>query len=157
MDPLLATLVRRLHLTIRAEVLDYVRDHGYRDLTPPQLYVLQSPGPDGLGPTELARRTLMTKQALNHLLARMEASGYLERHDNDEDARARVVRVTDRGRDVMRLMVEASQILQHRWAGLIGPERMTALLGTLADLDAHVAVETLAGSGNPTNGGRPRQ
>jgi DNA-binding MarR family transcriptional regulator len=142
MDPtLLATLVRRVHLAIRAEILDYVHDRGYADLTPPQVYVLQSPGPDGLGPTELAQRTLMTKQALNHVLARMEAGGYLERHDSDHDARARVVRLTDRGRDVTRLLVEASAMLQDRWTELIGAERMEALVATLADLDEHVAAE----------------
>jgi DNA-binding MarR family transcriptional regulator len=86
----------------------------------------------------------------------MEVGGYLERHDSDEDARARVVRLTDRGREVMRLMSEASLILQDRWAGLIGRERMTALVGTLADLDTHVAVEDAAAS-NPTNGARRRR
>jgi DNA-binding MarR family transcriptional regulator len=145
MDPiLLATLVRRLHLIIRTEVLDYVHDRGYRDLTPPQVYVLQSPGPDGVRPTDLARRTLMTKQALNHVLARMEAAGYLERHGSDHDARARVVRLTDRGRDVTRLLVEASALLQDRWAQLIGPEQMESLVGTLRDLDSHVAAELAA-------------
>jgi DNA-binding MarR family transcriptional regulator len=149
MDLLLATLVRRLHLAMRAEVLAYVRDHGYPDVTPPQLYVLQLPGPDGVGPTELARRTLMTKQALNHVLARMELGGYVQRHDSDHDARARVVRLTGRGRDVMRLMSEASHLVQDRWGQLIGAERMAALKGTLADLDAKVAAEG-DGAANPT-------
>lgn len=87
----LVTLIRRLHLAVRAELLEHVHAAGYDDITAAHIYVFQTPGPDGLRPTELADRTLMTKQAMNHLLAGLEAGGYIQRVSVDGDGRARVL------------------------------------------------------------------
>ena len=84
----LVTLIRRLHLAIRAEIAEQVRAAGYDDIAPAHLYVFQTPGPCGVRPTELAERTLMTKQAMNHLLSGLEAGGYLERRRRRRRANA---------------------------------------------------------------------
>ena len=94
---LLSTLVRRLHLAIRRRLLAELQAAGHPDLTAAHMYVFQSPGPDGVRPTELAARTNMTKQAMNHLLAGLERGKYVERIPAANDGRGTVLRSTDRG------------------------------------------------------------
>lgn len=100
------------------------------------MYVFQSPGPEGARPTELALRTNMTKQAMNHLLARLESLGYLEREPSADDGRGTVLHLTARGRDVERIMHERSVELERAWARKLGKRRLEELRQLMRDLEA---------------------
>ncbi len=130
------TLIRRLHLAIRAQVLEQVRAQGFDDITASHIYVFQTPGPDGVRPTELARRTLMSKQSMNHLLAKLEDSGYLRRFDADGDGRGRVLRLTPKGRRLTTAIRAASVDIERRWTEALGATRLRDLTAVLEELDA---------------------
>jgi DNA-binding MarR family transcriptional regulator len=132
----LVTVVRRLHHAIRAHVAAELRTRGYDDITPAHIYVFQTPGPDGLRPKELAERTLMTKQAMNHLLTGLEEHGYIERVAADGDRRARVLRLTDKGRRLTQIIQDCAAQIEDRWEQALGAEQMRKLLGALRQLDA---------------------
>ena len=132
----LVTLIRRLHLSVRAELIDELRAAGYHDITPAHIYVFQTPGPDGMRPTELAQRALMTKQAMNHLLSGLEQLGYIERVGSPADGRARVVQLTDEGRRLTELIQRTSATIERRWERELGASTMTAVRTALEDLDA---------------------
>ena len=134
--PLLTTLVRRLHLVIRRRLLAELQAGSHPDLTAAHMYVFQSPGPDGVRPTELAARTNMTKQAMNHLLVGLERGQYLERVHAPNDGRGTVLRLTDRGRDVERIMIEGSRRMERDWANLLGRDRVEELRKAICELDA---------------------
>jgi DNA-binding MarR family transcriptional regulator len=131
----LVTLVRRLHLTVRAELVEVLREKGYGDITPSHIYVFQTPGPDGLRPTELAQRALMTKQAMNHLLSGLEQRGYLERVPSVDDGRARVLRLTVEGRRLTALIQETSAAIERRWEAELGASRIGRTRSALEALD----------------------
>jgi DNA-binding MarR family transcriptional regulator len=131
----LITVVRRLHHAIRAHVATELVARGYDDITPAHIYIFQTPGPDGVRPTELAERTLMTKQAMNHLLTRLEERGYIERVAADGDRRARVLRLTSRGRGLTQTIQDCAAQIEHRWEHALGAEKMRELLGALEHLD----------------------
>jgi DNA-binding MarR family transcriptional regulator len=135
MDFRAITLIRRLHLAIRAEIADALRNHGYRDITPAHIYVFQTPGPDGVRPTELANRVLMTKQAMNHLLAGLEQRGYLKRVTGPGDGRARVLRLTSKGRRLTNLIQASSVEIERRWQNELGATRLQNLVDDLSRLD----------------------
>jgi len=132
---LVASLVRRLHCVIRERVQADLVAAGHTDLTPALLDVFDSPGPDGLRPTELAARTNTTKQAMNHQLNALERLGYVERVPSVTDRRAIVIRLTDRGRDAARIMHHRAEALEREWAASIGVARMADLRQLLADVD----------------------
>jgi len=111
---------------------------GHDRLSPAHMFIFQTPGPDGVRPTELARRTNMTKQAMNHLLAGLEQDGYLRREPSADDRRAAVIRLTDRGREVERLMNASSARLEREWAQLLDPATVEQLRALLADIDTAV-------------------
>ena len=115
----LVTAIRRLHLAIRAEIVEEVHALGFDDITPSHVYIFQTPGPDGARPTELARRTNMTKQAMNHLLAGLERDGYLRREAAPDDGRGTIIRLTHQGHDVQRIMQDSSRRLEAEWASAL--------------------------------------
>ncbi len=130
------TLIRRLHLSIRAQVIEELRARGYEDITPAHIYVFQTPGPDGMRPTELAQRALMTKQAMNHLLAGLEERGYLERTPAAGDGRARVLRLSPKGRRLTKLIQETAAGIERQWAAELGPARLADVRAALEHVDA---------------------
>jgi DNA-binding MarR family transcriptional regulator len=132
--PLVSTLARQAHLGIRRRLHADVQAAGFHDLTPTHLYVFQLPGPDGLRPTELATRMNMTKQATNQMLSGLEARGYLERLASAVDGRARVLRLTPRGRRIARIMQGSSRRLEEEWARRLGGPRLERLRRELAQL-----------------------
>jgi DNA-binding MarR family transcriptional regulator len=140
----LVTSIRRLHHAIRAEVVDQVHAHGFDDIAAAHIYIFQTPGPDGARPTELAARTQMTKQAMNHLLAGLESAGYLHRVQAQGDGRARLLRLTSKGRRLTRVIQQSAAEIEARWAAALGRDRITELAATLEDLDAAMTERSVA-------------
>jgi DNA-binding MarR family transcriptional regulator len=136
--PLLSTLVRRLHLLFRQRIHADLVAAGHSRLTPAHMYIFQLPGPDGVRPTELARRTNMTKQAMNHLLAGLERDSYLRREAASDDGRGTVIRLTDLGRDVQRVMQDSSRRIEDEWATDLADGTIEQLRDILARLDTAV-------------------
>lgn len=132
----LVTLIRRLHLSVRAELVEQLRAAGYDDITPAHIYVFQTPGPDGARPTELAQRALVSKQAMNHLLSSLEELGYIERVTGDGDGRARVVQLTGKGRQLTEFIQRTSAGIERRWEQALGSPRTAAVRDDLAILDS---------------------
>jgi DNA-binding MarR family transcriptional regulator len=130
----LVTAIRRLHLAIRAEIVEEVHALGFDDITPSHIYIFQTPGPNGARPTELARRALMTKQSMNHLLASLEKGGYLDRVEGGDDGRARVLQLTPKGHRFTTAIQEIAAAIEHRWAEQLGHPEIRHLTGSLAQL-----------------------
>jgi DNA-binding MarR family transcriptional regulator len=78
----------------------------------------------------------MTKQAMNHLLAGLERGKYIERVPAPDDGRGTVLRLTDRGRDIERIMHDGSLRMERDWAKLLGRDRIEELREAIRDLDA---------------------
>jgi DNA-binding MarR family transcriptional regulator len=134
--PLVSSLVRRLHLHIRQRGFEDLLAAGHTELTAAHMYVFQSPGPDGLRPTDLAAQNNMTKQAMNHLLAGLERNGYIERVPAETDGRSKVLRVTERGRDVERIMMKGAARMEAAWSAAVGQKRLDQVRKTLLDINA---------------------
>ncbi len=133
--PPAAALLRRPAVVVRHEVMKALATAGYEDILPAHLGVLQHPGPDGMRPGVLAARTLASKQAMNHLLHQLEAGGYLVRRQATGDRRTRVVRLTDRGWDVLAVIRQAEQDVEKRWSEALGEGTYHDLRSGLARLE----------------------
>jgi DNA-binding MarR family transcriptional regulator len=133
--PFISSLVRRLHLHIRKRGFEELLAAGHTELTAAHMYVFQSPGPEGLRPSELAVQNNMTKQAMNHLLAGLERNGYLERIPAEGDGRGKVLRVTERGRDVERIMMALAMRMETAWSKALGKKQLEQLRAALLDIN----------------------
>ncbi|GGO05528.1 MarR family winged helix-turn-helix transcriptional regulator [Micromonospora parathelypteridis] len=122
------TLIDDLHAELARE--------GHPELRPLHGFVLQAVGVDGTTATELGQRLGISKQAAGKTVDRLVAVGYLERVDDPQDARRRLVRVTARGADGLRRSAEIFDRLRERWAETLGPERVDALEDDLRTMAA---------------------
>src|SRR5262249_15521077 len=82
----------------------------------------------------LARHANITAQAMGELVDTLVAHGYVERIPDPEDGRARLVCLTDRGRDIYTDAGRLIRELEAIWSGYLGDERFLHLKELLADL-----------------------
>src|SRR6478609_7542625 len=121
--PMIGALMRLPWETVTQRLLLALRAHGFDDIDGPRLSVLLWPGPDGMRPSDLASRMKVTKQALNYLLGDLERLGYLERHPDADDRRARRIALTDRGRTLVPIIRGAVSQTEREWAASLGETR----------------------------------
>jgi DNA-binding MarR family transcriptional regulator len=97
----------------------------------PHMAVLQFPGPDGVRPGTLAERAGMSKQGMNRLLRSLEALGYIARSDAPDEGRARIVRLTKRGRAANAKVHDILRDIEREWIAELGPKQFADLKGLL--------------------------
>jgi DNA-binding MarR family transcriptional regulator len=90
--------------------------------------------PDGLRITELASKARMTKQSMGAIVDQLEGAGCVERVDDPSDGRAKLVRLTKRGREGARVARAAVVEVEAEWSRRIGAERIAELKSILSDL-----------------------
>ena len=130
--PMIGSLLRRPREYIVARMLTEVNSNGF-DVTDTELMVFMHPGPDGRRPIDLARQCYMTRQAMNYVLAGLERRGYIERSAGTDSA-VRVVRMTNRGREMFSQMRRCVATIEQQWTAHLGARRFNALRETLHDL-----------------------
>src|SRR4051812_1372520 len=126
-DMLIGALLRMPAQAIQRRIIAELNAGGFDDLRLPHMAVLQFPGPDGVRPSTLAERAGMSKQAMNQLLKSLEALGYLVRSDAPDEGRARIVRVTARGRAVYAKIHGILRDIERDWSAELGPVRFAEL------------------------------
>jgi DNA-binding MarR family transcriptional regulator len=132
--PTIGGLLRLAWQAHRERMYEGVTAAGFADLTRAQYELFRWPGMDGLRPGELAQVSGLSKQAVNDLLGELERSGYVERHPDPDDRRARLVRLTARGEQLQRTVEETSRALEAGWAAAVGGKRFAAMRSTLRDM-----------------------
>ena len=125
--PLIGALLRVPANAILRRLIKEANAAGFDELRLPHMAVLQHPGPDGVRPGTLAERAGMSKQAMNQLLKSLEASGYLERPDAEDDGRSSIVRFTRRGRAAYAKMTDILQDIEREWSAELGPKTFAEL------------------------------
>ncbi len=93
---------------------------------------------EGTRVSELAERLGVSKQAVSQLVDDLEQQGVLERVVDPEDARARRVRFTARGRAGLLDGLAILKELEAECAKVIGASQMEDLHRALSALDAHL-------------------
>ncbi len=112
---------------------------GHPDLRPAHGFALQAIGLRGATATEAGRRLGISKQAAGKTIDRLTELGYVQKADDDQDRRRKLVRITPRGRDALAMSAMIFDDIRSRWAGALGPGRLSALE---ADLRTMVPGET---------------
>ena len=134
LTPMIGALLRLPHEAVVGRLMEALRRAGL-ELSLTELGVFLFPGPEGRRPSDLARQCGMTRQAMNYVLSGLEAKGHLQRHDADTP-NGRVVRVTERGRQVIRILRAEVRHIEQEWAGYLGRARYGQLRDSLHDLAA---------------------
>lgn len=104
------------------------------DLRPSQLRVLEWLPPEGLTISELAECADMTTQGCGQFVRQLEALGMVEVAVADHDARARVVRTTERGRDALARATAVLRRCDAAWSEQVGPDRYRVFREVLTEV-----------------------
>jgi DNA-binding MarR family transcriptional regulator len=129
----LATLMFVSYRAMDERVRHAMRDAGY-DVTVAQSRLAQRIAEDGTRLTELAARAGVTKQTASLLVAALEREGLVERVPDPEDGRARLIRLSARGREAAQRAMEVVIGVESEWTAHLGPELTERLREALARL-----------------------
>src|ERR1700757_3544950 len=113
----------RLRAAFAAAGLDGIR--------PAQAVALVPLAAGGLHASDLADRLRVSRQAVAQAIAPLERHGYVSRVPDPADARARIIELTPRGRQALRVMRSNALDLEKRWETLLGRQRLGELRETL--------------------------
>jgi DNA-binding MarR family transcriptional regulator len=130
-EMLIGALLRVPAQAIHRRIISELNAAGFDELRLPHMAVLQFPGPDGVRPGALAERAAMSKQAMNQLLRSLESLGYVARSDAPNEGRARIVRLTTRGRAAYAKIHDILRDIEREWIAELGPKRFADLKALL--------------------------
>ncbi|MEV0222538.1 MarR family winged helix-turn-helix transcriptional regulator [Streptomyces sp. NPDC050704] len=100
---------------------------GFEGVRPAHGFAFARLAPGGATVTELAAHLGVTKQAASQLVDEIVRKGYAERRPHPDDARARLVVLTERGWDCTRAAEEAAAEAVRPWVELLGEGEVRAL------------------------------
>jgi DNA-binding MarR family transcriptional regulator len=90
------------------------------------------PGGSRLG--RLAEAAQVTKQSAGYLVDQLEEAGYVERVPDPRDARAVLVRIAERGRQVIAVAQAEQDRIEAEWEHHVGADALESLRATLLRL-----------------------
>ncbi|MFJ8113223.1 MarR family winged helix-turn-helix transcriptional regulator [Streptomyces sp. NPDC096132] len=105
-------LTRRIHEGVVAR--------GFEGVRPAQGFAFARLAPDGATVTDLAVHLGVTKQAASQLVDELVRKGYVERRAHPDDARARLIVLTERGWECTRAAEEAAAEVVREWVDVLG-------------------------------------
>jgi len=132
----LAILLREPFRAMNARLLERLAERGHPEVRSSHGNVFQYLDDDGTRVSLLAERAQVSKQAMAQLVAHLEAHGNVERVADPRDGRAKLVRATDRGREVYAIAREMMSEVEARLAERLGEAKLRRLRALLAELDA---------------------
>ncbi|HZP39411.1 MAG TPA: MarR family transcriptional regulator [Methylomirabilota bacterium] len=132
--PWIGSLLRHAWESVRRRIYQTVVAAGYADLTGAHVGLFRFESLEGSRPSRLAEQMSITKQSVNDLLRDLERRGYLVLRPDPSDRRARLVRLTARGRRLDAAVRAAAREAEREIRERLGEARFTALREALLDL-----------------------
>ena len=125
-----APLIRLLNAALDefvAELANRVAATPYSDIRITHGCVFGNIDPEGTRLTDLAERAHMTKQSVGEVATDLEQRGYVERVPDPADGRAKIIRLTERGREAREVGRGLIDGIEREWAERFGEDRIAAL------------------------------
>jgi DNA-binding MarR family transcriptional regulator len=113
---------------------------GHKDLRPAHARLMVFLGWEGSRITDIAKAQDVSKNAVGQLVSELEALGYVERVPDPADGRAKIVRYTRQGRELIADAASIANQLDATIEGIVGARRFVELRSTLADICRHLDI-----------------
>ncbi len=117
----------------QGRVLTLLAAEGFDDVRAAHLHVTRNLDLGGTRATDLAARAGMTKQAMGELVEQCVARGLVLREPDPADGRAKILRFSDRGLQLLEALRRAVVAAQAEMGAQLGEARLQAVLDALAD------------------------
>jgi DNA-binding MarR family transcriptional regulator len=136
-NPDLGVLAGRLLFSVQSELFSTLAERGFADLHPRHGAVMAYLDPEGTRATELSRLSGQHKQVVGTVVDELEVLGYVERHPDPADRRAKLICPTERGLAEMRVADEIMSGIQARHARRLGKEAFAVFKSAFLDVTDH--------------------
>lgn len=130
-EPTVPALVQLLAATGAPRLRAAFAAAGFDGIRPAQAVALVPLAAGGLHASDLAERIGVSRQAVAQAVTALERHGYVTRASNPDDARTRIIELTQRGSQVLRLMRANAVEVEKRWEQALGAQRLGDLRTTL--------------------------
>jgi DNA-binding MarR family transcriptional regulator len=138
-DPSTATLLRTAYNVLSAAIYRAVAETGATDMRPAhgnamEMLAIQ----DGLRLTDIAARAGMATQSMGELVDDLVSKGYLERHEDPADRRAKRIYLTGKGRATAAASKMAMRQVEEAISAMLGTQQYQQMrhnLAAIAELD----------------------
>ena len=130
----LAALVEIPLTVIDHAIFPLLAERGHPELRPAHSKVFTVIKGSGSRVTEMAAEAAMTKQSMQYLIDDLERLGYTERIPDLQDRRAKLVRLTPRGRSEVLVARESISATESAWGRQLGKAKMRQLRALLEEL-----------------------
>jgi DNA-binding MarR family transcriptional regulator len=104
---------------------------GLDGIRPAQAVALVPLAVGGLHASALADRLRVSRQAVAQAVAALERHGYVTRVPDRADARVRLIELTPRGQQALRVMRSNAIDLEKKWKQVLGEQRLSEFRETL--------------------------
>lgn len=123
----LARVLRELSRDFDRRVTRLLRERGHADISLSHQVVFANIGLGRTRVTELAERAQITQQAMGKTLRELEKLGYVERVVDPADRRAKAIRLTPRGIELVEDAIACFEIVRSEYTGKIGEAELAEL------------------------------
>jgi DNA-binding MarR family transcriptional regulator len=136
---MLGVLLRQPLRALLTELHEGMAVAGYPDLRPAHSAVFMNLDSAGTRITDLAERAQMTKQSMGALVKYLESRGYVSTASHPHDGRAKVVRLTAKGRATEEPARRNIRRVQEKWSRRLGRGEMEEFMRLLRKLNDTIA------------------
>lgn len=123
----------------RAAADKVAADYGLSQATGLPVLVISRFGENGVRPGVLAETLSLEPSSLVRVVDQLLESGLLERHEDPNDRRARILRLTEEGRKTAERMDQALRPFRRKLFGAFAPADVEACLRVLSGLPDAIA------------------
>ena len=138
-DPSTTTLLRTAYNALSAAIYRAVAQTGATDMRPAHGNAMEMLDiQDGLRLTDIAARAGMAPQSMGELVDDLVSKGYLERHEDPADRRAKRIYLTQKGRTTAAASKVAVRQIERQISEMLGArhyQQMRRNLAAIAELD----------------------
>ena len=108
-------------------LIDRLQHQGIADISMSHFNILRHVDPDGIRQVDLAHDACISKQAVGKMVAELEKKQYLFTRDDPADNRAKQVCYTQRGQQVIQLLVDEVMVIEQRLMQQLGEKEYANL------------------------------
>lgn len=130
----LGVLLRLTHQHFSSAVDEALHQSGFGDIRPHHANVFSFVPPEGIQASELTEMAGVRKQSMAQAIEELEKLGYVERRPHPSDKRARLIFLTERGKQIRPLAMATGKRVEQEWAQLVGQGELEMLRSALQNL-----------------------
>jgi len=127
-------LLRRPATIMLEEVHNRLHEIGYPDIKPAHGAVFSYIG-EGAQVTQMSQMALTSKQNMSYLVDYLQERGYVESYEHRNDGRAKMFRLTPRGKKCKQKTIEIIEAISMEWEVKLGKKKMHDLMKMLEELN----------------------